>query len=166
MATLTTTRYPWPNLRSVAVHQDREGGWRSVCEDRDLDGCISVREEWYPSARTQKEAVALATGTWKVRLSRVEVRDQYGSVVRAARAAKPARYRLYEMGPDDDSTYPECWGSQARSLGRLIAEADGRRELAARPDARDVMTRHENWVVYDRVEKARLLPHDFRGRVA
>lgn len=34
-----------------------------------------------------------------------------------------ARYVLLEQGPDDRSTYAECWGSTRTSRGRLVAEA-------------------------------------------
>jgi hypothetical protein len=39
---------------------------------------------------------------------------------------KPERkfYILYQRGPDNRSTYPECWGSTATSRGRVIATAD------------------------------------------
>jgi hypothetical protein len=33
-------------------------------------------------------------------------------------------YILYQRGPDNRSTYPECWGSTATSRGRVIATAD------------------------------------------
>lgn len=35
----------------------------------------------------------------------------------------PKRYRLLEQGPDDSSTYAECWGAYPQSPGRLIASA-------------------------------------------
>jgi hypothetical protein len=35
------------------------------------------------------------------------------------------RYKLYVQGPDNNSTYAECWGSTATSPGRLVREASG-----------------------------------------
>ncbi len=35
-----------------------------------------------------------------------------------------ARYVLYATGPDNRSTYPECWGAAGRSRGRYITAAD------------------------------------------
>ncbi len=50
-------------------------------------------------------------------------------------------YTLYQLGPDDRSTYPECWGSHAASPGHKIAEA---KTLAALVDAVSALS-HDNW---------------------
>jgi hypothetical protein len=59
---------------------------------------------------------------------------------------KPGRkfYVLYQQGPDNRSTYPECWGSTATSRGRVIATADTLAGLA------DAVRRlgHDNFTVY------------------
>lgn len=31
-------------------------------------------------------------------------------------------YRVYASGPDGSSTYPECWGAEAKSRGKLVTE--------------------------------------------
>jgi hypothetical protein len=55
-----------------------------------------------------------------------------------------ARYRLLEKGPDDKSTYSECWGSTATSNGREIASGEKLLDLL---DAVDKMN-HDNWSIY------------------
>lgn len=34
-----------------------------------------------------------------------------------------SKYRLYQTGPDNRSTYAECWGANPASKGTLIREA-------------------------------------------
>ena len=51
--------------------------------------------------------------------------------------------KLYKQGPDDSSTYPECWGSTATSHGRLVAESG---TLTGLVDA-VIALGHENWAV-------------------
>lgn len=46
----------------------------------------------------------------------------------------PQRYLLLELGPDDRSTYAECWGAHARSWGREIAAAHVLDDLRAAVD--------------------------------
>jgi hypothetical protein len=52
-----------------------------------------------------------------------------------------SRYTLYQTGPDNHSTYAECWGSTSTSPGRKVAESD---TLAGLIDAVDSMG-HDNW---------------------
>lgn len=52
-----------------------------------------------------------------------------------------ARYTLYETGPDNYSTYAECWGSTRTSRGREVASAGRLVDLL---DAVDRM-KHDNW---------------------
>jgi hypothetical protein len=60
---------------------------------------------------------------------------------------KPGRkfYILYQRGPDNRSTYPECWGSTATSRGRVIATADTLDGLA------DAVRRlgHDNFCIWN-----------------
>ncbi len=51
------------------------------------------------------------------------------------------RYTLLELGPDERSTYPECWGAGATSDGREIAAADRLVELIPAVSAMP----HDNW---------------------
>ena len=69
------------------------------------------------------------------------------------------RYKLYEQGPDNHSTYQDCWGATATSPGRLLAEGARLDDLAhAVPD-------HENWSV--RTGPGRYLtPTEYRRRRA
>ena len=52
-----------------------------------------------------------------------------------------ARYTLYQTGPDNRSTYAECWGQASTSRGREIASAS---TLIGLLDAADDMG-HDNW---------------------
>lgn len=52
-----------------------------------------------------------------------------------------ARYTLYQTGPDNRSTYAECWGSGSTSDGRKVAESN---TLAGLIDAVSAMD-HDNW---------------------
>ncbi len=70
------------------------------------------------------------------------------------------RYKLYALGPDNSGTYPECWGSQATSDGRLIAEASRLAELV---EAADRLP-HENWNVHDTRRCECLTPEEFWRR--
>lgn len=51
-----------------------------------------------------------------------------------------ARYTLFQTGPDNRSTYPECWGA-ATSPGREIASADKLADLAPLVER----IGHDNW---------------------
>lgn len=55
------------------------------------------------------------------------------------------RLKLYKQGPDNCSTYPECWGSTATSPGRLVKEAARLVDLIEAADAMG----HSNWVIRD-----------------
>ena len=55
-----------------------------------------------------------------------------------------ARYTLYQTGPDDRSTYPECYGQTRTSRGREIASAS---TLIGLLDAVR-QTNHDNWTIY------------------
>lgn len=52
-----------------------------------------------------------------------------------------ARYTLYQTGPDNRSTYAECWGSTRTSRGRVVAESA---TLVGLMDAVDRFD-HDNW---------------------
>jgi hypothetical protein len=52
-----------------------------------------------------------------------------------------ARYALFETGPDNRSTYAECWGCQSTSPGRLVAESETLAGLLAAVDGMG----HDNW---------------------
>lgn len=52
-----------------------------------------------------------------------------------------ARYTLLETGPDDECTYPECWGALATSQGRVRAESATLAGLIEDVDA----IGHDNW---------------------
>lgn len=52
------------------------------------------------------------------------------------------KFQLYKQGPDNRSTYPECFGNGS-SDGRLVAEAD---TLAGLLDAANGLG-HSNWSV-------------------
>lgn len=56
-----------------------------------------------------------------------------------------ARYRLLAQGPDNSSTYPECWGNQATSDGRLLRSA---KKLALLAKTAKLLT-HDNWCIQD-----------------
>lgn len=51
------------------------------------------------------------------------------------------KYTLFQTGPDDSSTYAECWGSNSSSPGRHVASAS---DLLGLMDAVDGMD-HDNW---------------------
>lgn len=53
------------------------------------------------------------------------------------------RYTLLECGPDNNSTYAECWGSTRTSPGREIASAS---TLVGLMDAVDALG-HDNWSI-------------------
>ncbi len=53
-------------------------------------------------------------------------------------------YRLLEQGPDNHSTWGECWGKNAESPGRLIRTSSTLFGLA---DAVEKMG-HDNWTIY------------------
>jgi hypothetical protein len=55
-----------------------------------------------------------------------------------------ARYTLYQTGPDNSSTYAECWGSTRTSRGRVVASAS---TLVGLMDAVDQFD-HDNWSIY------------------
>lgn len=55
-----------------------------------------------------------------------------------------ARYTLYQTGPDNSSTYAECWGSTARSRGREVASAS---TLVGLMKAVNQFG-HDNWAIY------------------
>ncbi len=55
---------------------------------------------------------------------------------------KTKTFTLYKMGPDNRSTYPECWGA-GNGPGRKVAEALTLRELASAIEALG----HDNWAV-------------------
>lgn len=67
------------------------------------------------------------------------------------------RLRLYKQGPDNRSTYPECWGSTATSPGRLVKEADKLTELIEDADRLG----HSNWSVRDHHKRRWLSPQEF-----
>jgi hypothetical protein len=69
------------------------------------------------------------------------------------------RYKLYQTGPDNHSTYAECWGSGAKSNGRLVAEAD---TLAGLIRATDMG--HSNWTIRDTHRREWISPSEFRLR--
>jgi hypothetical protein len=52
-----------------------------------------------------------------------------------------ALYTMYQTGPDDRSTYPECWGSTRTSQSRKIASGSSIADLM---DTVDAIT-HDNW---------------------
>ena len=54
-----------------------------------------------------------------------------------------ARYTLYQTGPDNSSTYAECWGSERASLGREVASAP---TIVGLMDAVDRLS-HDNWFI-------------------
>ncbi len=54
-----------------------------------------------------------------------------------------ARYTLFQTGPDDTSTYAECWGATGNSPGREIASAD---TLAGLIDAVDSLGHDNFWI--------------------
>jgi hypothetical protein len=64
-----------------------------------------------------------------------------------------ARFTLYQTGPDNRSTYAECWG-QATSPGRKVAEASTLLGLLAAVDG----IGHDNWWV--RGPGGRRIAHD------
>jgi len=53
-------------------------------------------------------------------------------------------YTLYETGPDNLSTYYECWGSTRTSLGRVLASSP---KLIGLLDVVDRL-QHDNWSIY------------------
>jgi hypothetical protein len=72
------------------------------------------------------------------------------------------RYKLYEQGPDDKSTYAECWGSTATSDGRLVAESSRLSDLA---EAANSMS-HSNWLIRDSHKRVWINPREFWSRPA
>ena len=54
------------------------------------------------------------------------------------------RYTLYQTGPDNNSTYAECWGSTSTSRGREVASSS---TLVGLMDAVDKLD-HDNWSIY------------------
>lgn len=55
-----------------------------------------------------------------------------------------ARYILYQTGPDNYSTYAECWGSTSTSRGRMVASASTLVGLMDAVDQFDQLD-HDNW---------------------
>jgi hypothetical protein len=72
------------------------------------------------------------------------------------------RYKLYVQGPDNNSTYAECWGSTATSPGRLVREAS---RLADLIEAADGLG-HSNWSVRDGHRREWMSPEEFWARKA
>jgi hypothetical protein len=70
------------------------------------------------------------------------------------------RYRLLQQGPDDRSTYAECWGSTATSDGRLVAEA---KRLVDLVEPASKMG-HSNWSVHDTHLRVYVRPEEFWRR--
>jgi len=59
---------------------------------------------------------------------------------------KNARYRILEQGPDNNSTYAECWGGNPASDGSFVADCDTFDEV------REVIHElgHQNYTIRDR----------------
>lgn len=53
-------------------------------------------------------------------------------------------YILYQTGPNNTSTYAECWGSTRTSRGRKVASAPTLVGLSPAVDKFD----HDNWSIY------------------
>jgi hypothetical protein len=70
------------------------------------------------------------------------------------------RYTLYLCGPDNHSTYSECWGANASSLGRELAESGSLARLVSAAGA----IRHENWLIRDHHRGNTISPGEFWKR--
>jgi hypothetical protein len=73
-----------------------------------------------------------------------------------------SRYTLYCQGPDDSSTYSQCWGPNPRSRGVEHATADRLADLIAAADAMN----HSSWTVRDSHARVTMQPHEFWARKA
>jgi len=58
-------------------------------------------------------------------------------------------YTLYETGPDNRSTYAECWGRERTSPGRVLARGDSVADLLGAVDRLE----HDSWWVADAAGK-------------
>jgi hypothetical protein len=72
------------------------------------------------------------------------------------------RYQLLAQGPDNRSTYAECWGSTATSDGRLVTAAARLADLVETADGMG----HTNWLIRDSHRRQWIPPEEFWRRPA
>lgn len=70
------------------------------------------------------------------------------------------RYTLHAQGPDNRSTYAECWGADRTSHGREIATATRLAHLIRHADGMG----HENWIIRDAHRRESISPREFWSR--
>ena len=73
------------------------------------------------------------------------------------------RYQLLKQGPDNLSTYAECFGPRPASRGRLVAEGGRLSDLI---EAADEESHHSNWCVYDSHRDEEMTPSEYFARPA